>query len=122
MLTEEQITVLRGNLEKDRDRLIENARRAMGFTMDRDRSRIGKDSLDQSVEEWLYGTELRLHDREKYLLTKIISALSRLDEGNLDECEDCDEMIGYPRLLARPVTSLCIQCKEEREEKESQFS
>ena len=39
-------------------------------------------------------------------------------EGTIDECEDCGEPIGFKRLLARPVTTLCIDCKEEREKEE----
>ena len=43
----------------------------------------------------------------------------RVEEGNINECEDCDGPIGIKRLLARPVTTLCIECKEEREEREA---
>jgi DnaK suppressor protein len=119
MLTEAQRETLKKVLMADRARLIENAARAIGFSMDRDRDRIGRDSMDESVEEWLYATELRLHDREKFLLGKIDSALERLEQGRIDECEDCEEPIGYKRLEARPVTTLCISCKEDRESSES---
>lgn len=118
MLTESQTETLRTALLTDRQRLIKNAQRAIDFSMDRDRDRIGRDSMDESVEEWLYGTELRLHDREKFLLGKIEEALERLEAGSIDRCEDCDEPIGFPRLQARPVTTLCIVCKEEREQSE----
>ena len=119
MLTDAQTEALRRRLLDDRDRLVRNAQRAMDFSMDRDRDRIGRDSMDESVEEWLYATELRLHDREKFLLGKIDEALDRLNAGRIDQCEDCDEPIGYARLAARPVTTLCIGCKEEREQSES---
>lgn len=118
MLTESQSKTLREQLVADRARLLENAHRAIGFSMDRDRDRIGRDSMDESVEEWMYGTELRLHDREKYLLGKIDSALDRLDKGTIDECEDCSGPIGFARLNARPVTTQCISCKEESEQDE----
>ncbi len=49
---------------------------------------------------------------------KIDEALRRLDENIIDECEDCGESIGFKRLLARPVTTYCIDCKEEREKEE----
>jgi DnaK suppressor protein len=118
MLTSAQLEILKKRLMEDRARLLENAARAIGFSMDRDRDRIGRDSMDESVEEWLYATELRLHDREKFLLTKIDSALERLATGSIDTCEDCEEPIGFRRLEARPVTTLCITCKEERESTE----
>lgn len=86
--------------------------------MDRDRDRIGRDSMDESAEEVLYSTQLRLHDREKFLLAKIADALERLDLGSIDECEECAEPISFQRLMARPVTTLCIDCKSERERTE----
>ena len=116
MLTDTQTEALRKRLQEERLRLVENAAGARDFSRDRDRDRIGRDSMDESVEEWLYATKLRLHDREKYLLTKIEQALERLDNGTIDECEDCEEPIGFARLAARPVTTLCITCKEESEE------
>lgn len=119
MLTEAQTEELRERLMADRQRILRNAQQAMGMSMDRDRDRIGRDSMDESVEEWMYGTALRLHDREKFLLAKIEDALGRIEAGTVDLCEDCDEPIGYPRLAARPVTTLCINCKEEREQNEN---
>ena len=119
MLTDDQTHTLRQTLMADRNRLVQNAARAMGFSMDRDRDRIGRDSMDESVEEAMYATELRLHDREKFLLGKIDEALDRLEAGRIDECEECEEPIGFARLRARPVTTLCIVCKEDREQSES---
>ena len=120
MLTEAEATTLRQRLLADRERLVRNAQRAMGFSMDRDRDRVGRDSMDESVEEAMISTELRLHDREKFLLGKIDEALDRLNDGSIDQCEDCDQPIGFPRLQARPVTTLCITCKEEREQSEGE--
>ena len=54
-------------------------------------SSSSRDSIDESMEEELFSTELRLRDREKYLLGKINSALERLAAGTIDECEDCGE-------------------------------
>ena len=39
--------------------------------MDRDRDRVGRDSMDEATEEETYSTQLRLHDRETFLLGKI---------------------------------------------------
>lgn len=102
----------------DRGRLVASAHSALDFTMDRDRDRVGRDSLDESTEEAMYATQLRLHDRETFLLTKIDAALERLEAGDIDECESCSEPIGFKRLMARPVTTLCIDCKIEREQHE----
>jgi DnaK suppressor protein len=108
---------LREVLQLEKQRLLKNAQEGLTFAMNRDRN-IGRDSIDESMEEELFSTELRLRDREKWLLGKINAALERLEAGTIDECEDCGEQIDYRRLVARPVTTLCIDCKEEREKEE----
>ena len=80
---------------------------------------IGRDSIDESMEEEIFSTEMRLHDREKFLLGKINKQLARLDGDEIDVCEDCGETISFRRLLARPVTTLCIDCKEQSEREEA---
>jgi DnaK suppressor protein len=62
---------------------------------------------------------MRLHDREKFLLGKINKQFVRLEGGNIDVCDDCGETISLRRLLARPVTTLCIDCKEQSEKEEA---
>ncbi len=116
-LTPAQMTQLETVLTAEKARILKNAQEGLAFSMNRDRN-IGRDSIDESMEEELFSTELRLRDREKWLLGKVNEALSRLKEGVIDDCEDCDEPIGYKRLLARPVTTFCIACKEEREREE----
>jgi DnaK suppressor protein len=117
MLNEQERTQLREVLTVEKQRLLKNAQEGLSFSMNRDRN-IGRDSIDESMEEELFSTELRLRDREKWLLGKINSALDRLESNTIDECEDCGEKITYRRLMARPVTTLCIDCKEEREKEE----
>jgi DnaK suppressor protein len=119
MLTAEQTNELKTRLQADLSRLADHAHSGLEFTMDRDRDRIGRDSMDESTEEEIYSTQLRLHDRETFLLAKIQEAMRRLEAGTLDECEECSEPIGFKRLLARPVTTLCFECKTAREQVES---
>jgi DnaK suppressor protein len=119
MLTPEQTSELKARLHADLTRLADQAHIALGFTMDRDRDRIGRDSMDEATEEETYSTQLRLHDRETFLLGKVREAMVRLEAGEIDECEECSEPIGYKRLLARPVTTLCFDCKTAREQLEA---
>ena len=119
MLTQDQTTELRAKLQAERSRIADHAHTALDFTMDRDRDRIGRDSMDESAEEELYSTQLRLADRETGLLAKIQEAIRRLEAGEIDECVECSEPIGYKRLLARPVTNLCFDCKTARESAEA---
>ncbi len=117
MLKDTEKGKLREALEAEKGRLLQAAHDGLAFSMNRERN-IGRDSIDESMEEEIFSTELRLRDREKFLLGKIVGALERLDAGTIDECESCAEAISFKRLLARPVTTLCIDCKEEREKEE----
>ena len=58
---------------------------------------------------------LRLRERERMLLTKIDEALERIETGEFGVCESCGSDIGAKRLEARPVTTLCIECKTKSE-------
>lgn len=119
MLQESERSTLRERLQRERKRLLLNAQEGLVRSMERDQDIVGRDSIDESTAENILATELRLRDREKWLLGKIDKALERLEAGSIDECEDCGELIGLKRLLARPVTTLCIDCKEAREREES---
>ena len=115
MLEKEQEKQIEDSLLEAIGQLQKNAKSSLRMSMDREAD-TGRDSIDQSVTEWLLSTDLRLRDREKKLLNKISGAVQRLKDGTIDECEDCGEPIGFKRLVARPVTTLCIHCKESREE------
>lgn len=119
MLTSEQTKELKTLLEADLVRLGDSAHNAIEFTMDRDRDRIGRDSMDEATEEEVYSTQLRLADREAGLVNKIQKAIQRLEAGEIDECEECSEPIGFKRLKARPVTTLCFECKSAKEQTEA---
>ena len=118
MLKKDEQSQLKDALLVERDRLLKNAKDGLQFSMDRGKLNIGRDSIDESMEEQILSTELRLRDREKYLLNKVDEALDRLQKGTVDECEDCGEKISFRRLLARPTTTLCIDCKETMEKEE----
>lgn len=76
------------------------------------------DPNDRATVESGRSFELRIRDRERKLLSKIEAALERVDEGEFGICEGCGEEIGRKRLEARPVTTLCIECKTVQEKKE----
>jgi DnaK suppressor protein len=61
---------------------------------------------------------LRIKDRERKLIMKVKEALDRIDNGTFGVCESCGRPISEKRLMARPVTTQCIDCKTEEEKKE----
>ena len=76
------------------------------------------DPTDRASLESDRNFELRIRDRERKLISKIREALDRLEAGDFGECESCGDHIGEARLKARPVTTLCIECKTEQERQE----
>jgi len=76
------------------------------------------DPTDRATQESDRSFELRIRDRERRLINKIREALERIDSGEFGICELCGEDISEGRLKARPVTTLCIDCKIEEERKE----
>jgi len=76
------------------------------------------DMGDQATAETDRNFMLRLRDRERLLLKKIDEAVERIDNGTFGICEECGNGIGIKRLAARPVTTLCIECKTRQEEEE----
>jgi RNA polymerase-binding transcription factor len=99
---------LKESLEKSQDTLTD-------ITEGKDRV---ADRMDQASYASDMGFALRIKEREAKLITKIREALERLEDGTFGICEECGEEIPLKRLMARPVTHLCIQCKQAQEEQE----
>jgi DnaK suppressor protein len=118
MLSEKEKAQIRTVLEDEQKRLARTSQNALAYSMNHERN-IGRDSIDESMEEEIFSTEMRLHDREKFLLGKVAKQLVRLETNEIDICEECGEPISFRRLLARPVTTLCIDCKEQSEREEA---
>ncbi len=49
------------------------------------------------------------------MIRKIEHAFNKLQDGTFGICEECGEEISEKRLQARPVATLCIECKEKEE-------
>jgi len=79
---------------------------------------IFPDLGDQATAETDRNFMLRLRGREQRLLKKIDQALERVEAGTFGICEDCGNEINLKRLEARPVTTMCIDCKTLQEEEE----
>jgi DnaK suppressor protein len=73
---------------------------------------------DQATAEIDRNFMLRLRGRERKLLKKIDEAIERIDQGVFGICDKCGLDIDIRRLEARPVTTMCIECKILQEEEE----
>jgi DnaK suppressor protein len=73
------------------------------------------DPNDRATLETDRNHALRLRERDRKLVGKIENALRRIEAGTFGVCESCGSGIGAARLRARPITTLCIDCKTESE-------
>ncbi|HAM32514.1 MAG TPA: RNA polymerase-binding protein DksA [Deltaproteobacteria bacterium] len=76
------------------------------------------DPTDRASLESNRNFTLRLRDRDRKLVAKIKEAIKRIEAGTFGICQGCGGEIEEKRLIARPVTSLCIDCKTVAEEEE----
>jgi DnaK suppressor protein len=76
------------------------------------------DIADRASEETDRALELRTRDRQRKVVSKIDSALRRIDEGSYGYCEETGEPISLKRLDARPIATLSLEAQERHERKE----
>lgn len=105
------------DLEKQRAALLSEAGVIIGSGLNAGQENL-PDVGDQASAVADQNFLLRLKEREQKLLKKIDEAIKRIDGGSFGICENCGNEIGLKRLKARPVTTLCIECKTQQEQEE----
>ena len=76
------------------------------------------DVADRASEETDRALELRTRDRQRKLVSKIDSALRRIDEGEYGYCVVTGEPISLKRLDARPIATMSLEAQEKHERRE----
>ena len=76
------------------------------------------DITDRASSETEKALELRTRDRQRKLISKIDSALRRIEAGEYGFCEETGEPIGIRRLDARPIATLSLEAQERHERSE----
>ncbi len=92
------------------------------FNSSLDDNSTSADIVDQASSYTEKNVELRAINRQIKLISKIDSALKRIQEGTYGFCEDTGEPIGLKRLMARPVATLCIAAQERHEKDEKVYA
>ena len=80
------------------------------------------DIVDQASSYTEKNVEMRAINRQIKLISKIDSALKRIQEGTYGFCEETGEPIGLKRLMARPVATLSIAAQEKHEKDEKVYA
>ncbi|MFZ3237756.1 MAG: RNA polymerase-binding protein DksA [Stellaceae bacterium] len=84
----------------------------------KEESLLKPDLTDRASLEAEQTIELRTRARGRKLISKIDSALNRIEHGTYGYCEETDEPIGIRRLEARPIATLSIEAQERHERME----
>tara|TARA_Y100001970_G_scaffold293148_1_gene438139 strand:+ start:2872 stop:3288 length:417 start_codon:yes stop_codon:yes gene_type:complete len=92
------------------------------FNSSLDDNSTSADIVDQASSYTEKNVELRAINRQIKLISKIESALKKIEEGTYGFCEETGEPIGLKRLIARPVATLCISAQERHEKDEKVYA
>jgi DnaK suppressor protein len=76
------------------------------------------DLNDRASSETDWSIELRTRDRQRKLISKIESAMRRIDDGEYGYCEVTGEPISLGRLEARPIATMTVEAQERHERNE----
>ncbi len=115
-LSSDKLEFFRNLLTQKINELLEDAGKTVADMTDNKENY--PDPTDRASLESDRNFELRMRDRERKLIAKMQEAIKRIDDGEFGICEVCGGPISEKRLMARPVTTLCIDCKTKQEKLE----
>ena len=109
----------RRKLEAWREDILRESRETLDNLQEE--SQNHPDMADRASSESDRALELRTRDRQRKLISKIESALARIEEGSYGFCEETGEPISLKRLEARPIATLSLEAQERHERNERVF-
>ena len=116
MLTEKKKEYFKNLLKQRLHELLTEVNGTVNDMMDLNAS--FPDPSDRATAESERAFTLNIRDRDRRLIGKIEESLQRIENGTYGICDECEEEISEKRLEARPVTTLCIECKKRKEVEE----
>ena len=115
-MSSEQIEYFRSKLISWKESILKESKETIE-DMQTDTRNI-PDFTDRASEETDRALELRTRDRQRKLISKIDSALRRIEDGTYGFCEETGDPISFKRLDARPIATLSIEAQERHERRE----
>jgi DnaK suppressor protein len=115
-MNERQRDYFRLKLLNWREDILKEAKETLQHLQDE--SQNHPDLADRASSETDRAIELRARDRQRKLISKIDSALQRIEDGTYGYCEETGEPITLKRLEARPIATLSIEAQERHERRE----
>ena len=92
------------------------------FNSSLDDNSTSADIVDQASSYTEKNVEMRAINRQIKLISKIDSALKRIQDETYGFCKETGEPIGLKRLIARPVATLSIAAQEKHEKEEKVYA
>ena len=118
-MNDTQLAYFRNKLIHWRDDIVRQTRETIeGLNADTGQH---ADIADRATSETDRALELRARDRQRKLISKINSALKRIEDGSYGYCEETGEPISLRRLEARPIATLSIEAQERHEKREKVY-
>ena len=115
-MNEDQVEYFRGKLLDWKKSILSESKDTIKGM--KEETRNIPDVADRASEETDRALELRTRDRQRKLISKIDSALRRIDEGSYGYCEETGEPISLKRLDARPIATFSVEAQERHERRE----
>ena len=92
------------------------------FNASMDDNSSSADIVDQASSYTEKNDEMRAINRQIILISKIVGAIKKIQNGTYGFCEETGDPIGLKRLMARPVATLCIAAQEKHEKNEKVYA
>jgi DnaK suppressor protein len=115
-MNDRQVEYFRRKLLNWKAELVEGSRDTIEALQDGTRNI--PDVTDRASEETDRALELRTRDRARKLVSKIDSALRRIDDGEFGYCTVTGDPISLKRLDARPIATMSLEAQEKHERRE----
>ncbi len=118
-MNERQKSYFRSKLTAWKNEILREARETLEVLQQENANH--PDLADRASSETDRAIELRARDRQRKLISKIDSALQRIEDGTYGYCEETGEPIALKRLDARPIATLSIEAQERHERREKVY-
>jgi len=115
-MNERQVAYFRAKLLIWKEDILRESKETISHLQDE--NHILPDVADRASSETDRSLELRTRDRQRKLISKIDSAMKRIDDGTYGYCEETGDPISLKRLDARPIATLSIEAQERHEKRE----
>ena len=115
-MSDRQIEYFKIKLVSWKEEILRESRETLGHLQTETENH--PDIADRASSETDRALELRTRDRQRKLISKIDSALRRIEDGSYGYCEETGEPIGLARLEARPIATLSVEAQERHERQE----